>query len=347
MSSILAVPRAALSTTAARSIGRAKFIWILAAAVVIVAALAIPAFRNPASINSLLASLAPILLIAVGQGIAIMFGGIDLSVGAIAGMATVMLALSPVLPGGTVTGLVLLLVAGVAVGLANGLGVVAGVNPLLMTFAVSGIVQGAALLLQETPDAQVPFALFDILGATVGPVPVLAIFAIVILLLAWWWLSQSRAGRVIQAAGYDARIATRLRMPVRRTTLGVYALSGLLSALGGLAIVARTYTADALVGASSVIDSIATVLVAGIVITGGVGSLLSLLPAAVVIAVVGQIITLTGTDAYYQTILKGVLLVAAVGIYGLSGRKLRLPWRLKQPLLRTEPDPASQDGDDR
>lgn len=136
---------------------------------------------------------------------------------------------------------------------------------------------------------------------------------------------------MIQAAGFDQRIATRLGFPVRRMTLVVYGISGLLASLGGLAIVARTYTADALVGSSSVIDSIATVLVAGIVITGGLGSLLSILPAAVIIAVVGQIITLTGTDSYYQTIFKGVLLIAAMALYGLTGSRLTLPRRLRRP----------------
>ena len=78
----------------------------------------------------------------------------------------------------------------------------------------------------------------------------------------------------------------------------------------------------------------ATVLVAGIVITGGVGSVLNLVPAAVIIAVVGQMITLTGTDAYFQMIFKGVLLLAAMGIYQLAGSGVRIPWRLRAPALR-------------
>lgn len=324
-----AVVGPALSATALRALSRAKFLWLLAIAVIVVASIALPAFRSTVSVNSLLASLAPIVLIAIGQGIVVMWGGIDLSVGAIAGLATVVLALSPVLPGGGVGAVALVLIAGLAVGLANGAGVIAGINPLLMTFAASGVVQGIALLLQATPEAGIPLPLLTGLATSLGPVPVLALVALVALVGSWIWMSQSRAGRYIQAVGYDRRIATRLGFPVRRSALLVYGLSGIFASLGGMAIVSRTYTADALVGASSVIDSIATVLVAGIVITGGIGSILSILPAAVIIAVVGQIITLTGTDTYYQTIFKGVLLIAAMGVYGLADKGFTIPWRLK------------------
>ncbi|PZR55320.1 hypothetical protein DNL40_02815 [Xylanimonas oleitrophica] len=330
-----------VSTTSLRSVGSARFLWLVAALVVVVAAVALPAFRNPVSVGSLLASLTPILLIAVGQAVVVMYGGIDLSVGATAGLATVLVALSPVLPGGAPLALALVLAGGLVVGLLNAAGVVAGINPLLMTFAMSGVVQGVALLLQGTEGARIPGAVFDVLGASVGPVPLLAVVALVVLVATWLWVGQTRTGRVVQAAGYDRRTATRLGFPVRRTTFVVYAVSGLLSSVGGLAIVVRTYTADALVGSSAVIDSIATVLVAGIVITGGIGSVLSVLPAALIIAVVGQVITLTGTDSYYQTIFKGVLLVAAVGVYSLAGKKITVPWRLRQPAVARPADERS------
>jgi ribose transport system permease protein len=314
------------STPASRSGGGALDFLSTTAVRSIVHAIALPAFRSSISVNSLLSTLAPIVIIAIGQAIVVMYGGIDLSVGAVAGLGTVVLALGPVLPGGAGGALVFACLAGLVVGIVNGLGVLAGINPLLMTFAMAGV----ALLLQSIPESAAPMGLIDAVNTSVGPVPLLAIVGVLLLVAAWFWLSQSRAGRVVQATGFNPRTAGRLGFPIRRTTLVVYGISGTLSALGGLAIVARTYTADALVGANSVIDSIATVLVAGIVITGGVGSLLSILPAAVIIAVVGQIITLTGTDAYYQTIFKGVLLVAAMGVYQLAGRTIRLPWRLSR-----------------
>jgi len=319
-----------ISTTSWRSVKNARFLWALALFLLIVATVTLPAFRSSVSVNSLLATLAPIVIISIGQAITIMFGGIDLSVGAVAGLATVMLALSGTIPGGAAAAFALALFSGLVVGLINGLGVSSGINPLLMTFAIAGVVQGTALLVQNTSGAAMPLGFVSILGTSFGPVPLFALFAVLVLVGAWLWLSQSRTGRVLQAAGYDQQIAGRLGFHVARTTLIAYGLSGMLAALGGLAIVTRTYAADALIGRSSVIDSVATVLVAGILITGGVGSLLSVLPAAVIIAVVGQIITLTGTDANFQTIFKGVLLVAAMGVYQLAGGSLRIPWRLKK-----------------
>lgn len=327
-----------LSRTATRSVRHAAALWIIAALVVVVAVITVPAFRSAVSVNSLLDSLAPILLISLGQAVAILLGGIDLSVGAVAGLATVVMSLSVLLPGGTPVAFVLALTSGLAVGLLSGAGVRNGINPLLMTFAVSGAIQGLALLLQDAPGAEAPYDAIAILATSFGPVPLMAVVAVVVLIATWLWLSQSRMGRVIYATGYDERIATRLGFPVRRATYITFGVSALFAAVGGLAILTRTYTADALVGSSAVIDSVATVLVAGIVITGGVGSVLNLVPAAVIIAVVGQIITLTGTDAYFQMIFKGVLLLAAMGIYQLAGSGIRIPWRLRAPAIRRTGD---------
>ncbi len=329
-----------ISTTAVRAVRAAVPLWVVGVAAVAVAAAALPAFRTPVSINSLLVSLAPILIISIGQGIAVMSGGIDLSVGAVAGLATVVLALEGTVPGPPWVRVVVAVAAGAVVGLVNGAGVLAGINPLLMTFALSGVVQGCALLLQDDPGAAMPLDLVRTMGTSVGTIPLTFVAALILLGGAWYWLAQSRLGRVLQGAGYDQRTAARLGLPVRRSTMLAYTLSGALAATGGIVIATRTFTADALIGSASVIDSVATVLVAGIAITGGVGSLINLLPAAAVIAVIGQTITLTGANAHYQTILKGVLLVAAVSLYQLSGRRIRLPWRLRRPALASPEPPA-------
>jgi ribose/xylose/arabinose/galactoside ABC-type transport system permease subunit len=330
-----------ISTTAVRAVGRARPLWVIGTLAAVIAASTLPAFRTSVSINSLLVSMAPILIISIGQGIAVMSGGIDLSVGAVAGLATVILSLDAVLPGPTWVVLFAAVLAGMAVGLVNGLGVVAGINPLLMTFALAGMVQGCALLLQDLPEAAMPFDLITTMGTTIGTVPLTIVAALVLLAAAWYWVAQGRTGRVLQGAGYDPRTAVRLGLPVTRSTLVAYALSGGFAAAGGMVIATRTYTADALIGSSSVIDSVATVLVAGIVITGGIGSLINLIPAALVIAVIGQTITLTGTNAHYQTIFKGILLVAAVSVYQLSGRRIRIPWQLRRPALPTGTTPAT------
>lgn len=322
-----------VSTTAVRAVRRATPLWVVGVLTIAVAAATLPAFRTPVSMNSLLVSMAPILLISIGQGIAVISGGIDLSVGAVAGLATVVLALDALVPGPAWLAVVAAVLAGAVVGLANGAGVLAGINPLLMTFALAGVVQGGALLLQGLPGASMPSGLIRALGTGVGALPLTFVVALGLLALAWYWLVQSRTGRVLQGAGYDPRTARRLGLPVARSTIAAYGVSGAMAAAGGVAIATRTYTADALIGASSVIDSVATVLVAGIVVTGGIGSLVNLVPAAAVIAVVGQVITLTGTNAHYQTIFKGVLLVAAVSLYEVSGRRIRIPWRLRRPAL--------------
>ncbi|MDF2576001.1 MAG: inner-rane translocator, partial [Agromyces sp.] len=182
--------RSPLSSTAIRALRRAAALWAIAVVVIAVAAIALPAFRSTVSINSLLASLA--------QAVVILIGGIDLSVGAVAGLATVVLSLHGILPGGAPTALLLALLAGLAAGILNGLGINAGINPLLMTFAMAGAIQGLALLLQDAPNAEAPYDLIGVLAQAFGPVPLLALIALVVLVVVWLWMSQSRMGRIIQ-----------------------------------------------------------------------------------------------------------------------------------------------------
>ncbi len=209
--------RRSISVTATLAIRRAAPLWAVAAVAVLGAALTLPAFRTPVSVGSLLMSLAPVVLISVGQGLAVLSGGIDLSVGAVAGLATVILSLGTVLPGGAGGAVVAAILAGLAVGLLNGLGVTAGINPLLMTFALAGAIQGSALLLQDLPGAAMPSALVRAMATSFGPVPATALVAVAVVVGAWWWVSQTRPGRVLLGAGYDARTARRLGLPVVRS----------------------------------------------------------------------------------------------------------------------------------
>lgn len=300
-------------------------LWLLTAAVVLGAAIALPAFRTPTSLNSLMTSLAPLLIVAAGQAVVIMLAGIDLSVGAVLGLATVLVATTDRLGGSVVLALVVTLAAGLVIGAANGTGVLAGVNPLIMTFAMGGIVEGIALLRLGAPGGTVPSPIIDAVTAQVGDVPVTFIAAVVLLAAVWFATTQTRWGRLVQATGFAASNARRLGLPVRRITLITYGTAGLLAAVAGLAVISRTYSGDALAGTPFILDSVTAVLVAGVALTGGRGSVLAVFPAAVLLAVVDQVITLTGIDTNYQFILKGTILIAAMWLYQSAGGRLPLP----------------------
>lgn len=304
-------------------------LWVLTVLVVTGAAVMLPAFRTPTSLTSLMTSLAPLLIVAAGQAVVIMLAGIDLSVGAVLGLATVLVATTDRMGGSVLLALVVTLAAGLAVGIANGGGVLAGVNPLIMTFAMGGIVQGVALLRLSAPGGMVPEPVITAVTAQVGDVPVTFVAALVLLVGVWYATTQTRWGRLVQATGFAAGNARRLGLPVRRITLLAYGAGGLLAAVAGLAVIARTYTGDALSGTPFILDSVTAVLVAGVALAGGRGSVLAVFPAALLLAVVDQVITLTGTDTNYQFILKGAILIGAMWLYQSAGGRLALPTFLR------------------
>lgn len=328
--------RAVLGATTRANLRSARMLWLLAVVASVVAALTLPAFRTPTSLNSLMASMGPLLIVATGQAIVILAAGIDLSVGAVLGLATVILAAPQHFGNSTMLAVLALLVGGIVVGLGNGAGVLAGVNPLIMTLATGGIVQGVGLLLLTEPGGAVPDAVTDVVAAQLGWVPVTFVAALVLLVVVWAATSQTRWGRVLLAAGFSPDNARRVGLPWRRATLIAYAAAGLLAALAGLAVIARTYSGDALAGGPFVLDSVTAVLVAGIALTGGRGSVLAVFPAALLLAVVDQVITLTGTDTNYQFILKGLILIVAMWVYQAAGARPALPRIFRSAQVRQE-----------
>jgi ribose transport system permease protein len=125
----------------------------------------------------------------------------------------------------------------------------------------------------------------------------------------------------VLATGHDPVAARRTGLPWRSATLRAYALSGLFSGMAGLAVVARTYSGDSLSGGSLILDSITVVLIAGIALTGGRGSVLTVLPAAAVLGLLQNLIVLSGMDSYYRYIVEAVVLVVAVALYEASGKR--------------------------
>jgi ribose transport system permease protein len=305
-----------LGTTTVAGLRAAVPLSAVTVLAIVVACVALPAFRTPVGVGSLLAGLAPLLFVAVGQALVVLLSGIDLSVGAVAGLTTVLIATS-----GGWTGVLLAIAASAVVGAANGVGVVAGVHPLIMTLGTGGVIQGVALLVLPQPGGLVPDSVQGVLTIQFGPVPVMFLAALVALLVVWYVSGQTRFGRVLQASGHDLDTARRTGMPWRRVTVLAYLAAGLLAGCGGLAVVARIYSGDALAGTALVLDSITAVLVGGIVLTGGRGSVLAVLPAAGLLAVAGQVITLTGMDTNLQLVITGLVLIGAMLLHRTGGRR--------------------------
>lgn len=306
-----------LGTTTLNGLKPAIVITLVSLIAVVVAAIVSEPFRSPTNVESLLFQMAPLLLVAAGQAIVITTAGIDLSVGSMMSLATVLAASTS-----SSAGLVILIVlaVGLAGGLGNGIGVVAGVNPLVMTLATMAIFRGVALLILGQPGGVVPPDLLTPLTTVFNHVPLTFLLALGGVALLWLASAETRWGRALFAVGGDQAHARRARLPVKRTLLIAYGVSGLFAALAGLALVARIYSGDPNVGDPFQLDSITAALIGGIAVTGGRGSVLAVIPAVLLLALTDNLLNLAGVFSYWQYIAKGAILIVTLWIYHATGR---------------------------
>lgn len=297
------------------NLGRTVPAWILVAAFVAAASAFSPTFRSLGNFSNLLRQVGPLALAALAQSLVFIVGGIDLSIGAVIGLTTVILSFGG--PGGLPPGALALiaLAAGAGVGALNGLGVtVFGIPPLLMTFGSSAIFKGFGLLLRNEPGGTVDSLLPGFLNAELGPVSVSAILFLLLYLVTWTILSHHRAGRKMYAVGDNADSARKAGIKVRPVTFSAYLVAGIVAAVAGMLLTARIYSGDALIGGSYVLDSITAAVIGGTSLLGGIGSVLGSLAGAAILVLSNNMLNLFHVSAYFQYVTKGLILFAALVI---------------------------------
>jgi ribose transport system permease protein len=303
-----------MRSSARANLGRSFPAWLLVGCFVALAVALSPTFRTAENFSNVLRQLGPLALAALAQSVVFIVGGIDLSVGAVIGLTTVILSFG----GGGVPPAVLVLIAlaaGAAIGALNGAGVtLLGVPPLLMTFGSSAIFKGFGLLLRNEPGGTVDSLLPGFLNIELGPVSVSAILVLVLYLASWTLLSFHTGGRKLYAVGDHAENARRAGIRVRRVTFVAYLLAGLLASLAGMLLTARIYSGDALIGGSYVLDAITASVIGGTSLLGGVGSVVGTLAGALILVLSNNMLNLFHVSAYFQYVTKGLILFGALVI---------------------------------
>jgi ribose transport system permease protein len=291
-------------------------IWVILILTIGVVSVISEPFRSGINVGNLLAVMAPLIIVACGQCLVVLLGGIDLSVGSVMSLATVVAASYTSFGGGFVANVAIVLGIGLAVGLVNGAGVILGINPLIMTLSTLALAKGAALLVLSSPGGLLAPTMNDLLNLSVGLIPAFFFpLAIVIALVLWYVLSATTAGRHIYATGGSVPNAAKSGIHWQRTTLLVYAASGLLAAIAGLALLERIFTGDPLSGDPYTLDSITAVVLGGVALTGGRGSLLGVVAGAMLLALIDNLFNIFNIFSYYQYVAKGLILIVALLLY--------------------------------
>ncbi len=270
-------------------------------------------------------------LIALGMTFVIMTGGIDLSVGGIAALASVVAALNS--SHGFFFALFAAIVTGTLVGIVNGF-VVAWlrVPPFITTLATLYIVRGIALrLINDAASINVDQRsdFNSIGGTTLGngflnpPLPFTILLLLVAFLIGMFVLRYTRFGRYVLAIGGNAEAALLMGLPVRRTLFLVYTLSGALSGLVGVLLAINLNGGSATEGNGWELIAIAAVVVGGTLLTGGVGSVFGTLVGTLLLGTIVEILQLENNytldhggglylNSFWQDVIRGVFLLIVV-----------------------------------
>jgi ribose transport system ATP-binding protein len=277
--------------------------------------------------------------IALGQLIVLLTGGIDLSVGPLAGLVVVIMSyFAGAGQGGGRFFLGVLVVVGVAiaVGITNAALVrIVRLAPVLATLVTYIVLQGVSLLLRETPGGFYRPGVTSTLKTAIGWVPVAFIALTALAIVCEALLRWSRYGLALRAVGSDATRAHRLGAHVTLTQASAYVLCSLFSAVGGFMLASQVAVGQAGLGLDFTLTSITAVVLGGASIFGGRGSFIGALCGAVLIQEIVTSTTFLQIGTEWQYYLPGILILAGAGIY--SRTRNRQPSALG---AETAPAPA-------
>lgn len=281
---------------------------------VIMFSLASDYFFQPTNLLNITRQVSITLIVAVGATFVILTGEIDLSVGSIAALAGVATAAMMKATDSIALGILAGLAIGLLVGFTNGLLTVYGkIQSFIVTLAMMGIARGVALAWTNgKPISNLPEA-FGFFGAGyVGPVPVSSIIAAVIFLIGFILLHKTKHGRYILSTGANREAALLSAISVDRYRVFVFLLSGFFSAVGGILITSRLLSAQPTAADGLELNVIAAVILGGASLSGGVGTMTGTLLGTMIIGVIDNGMNLVGVSAFFQQIVKGVIILAAV-----------------------------------
>lgn len=314
-------PRSAVRDAVRRILPKSYLLLVLIA-IIIIGYYASADFLTVRNAENVIAAASIVAVLAVGQFFVILTGGIDLSVGSILAMSTVIAALT--LQAGMAVGFSIaftLFCCGIA-GLINGLLVVwLRIPPFIATLAMMSAVKGFSYIIQSTSLIQITNNTFiDIFarGTTLGLQNPTVIFLIVMIIAALV-AKFTTFGRSLYAIGGNPEAARLSGLPVGRNLIIVYTLSGLLAGLAGLIAAAQLRQGSSLIGVGYELDAIAAVVVGGASLMGGKGDPISAVIGVFVLATIINIMNLVGISSEPQLVIKGAVIVIAVFLSSAGG----------------------------
>lgn len=277
-------------------------------------------FRTASNMANILRQSIILGLIAIGQSMVVLTGGMDISIDMIARTVALTVATLFATYESDSSLIVPLLLLGVTVGVT--LGGINGVlitrthaNPFIITFGMASILRGVNLAISTTPIRGIPSPYLRIYDAKIGIIAINVIVMGIIWYAVWLFSTRTRLGRSLFAIGGSERVAQLSAIRINWTLVSAYVLSGFFAALAGLFVLARMGVGDPGTAEGMTFQSIVAVAVGGISLYGGKGSLIGTLGGVLLLTMISNVFNLMQVNIYYQQLLLGLVVLIAVAAY--------------------------------
>lgn len=286
--------------------------------------LATPSFLTAFNLGMVIRQVSFIAIIALGQTLVLISGGIDLSVGAIAGLSAIvgtMLMTSTTLDPYFCAFLAGLF--GLFCGLLNGFLIAKiGLNPFIATLGTGEVFYGLILVLTKGyPVLGLPKKFLWLGQGMVGVVPVPVIIMVVVALIVAYVLKNTPFGRYVYAIGGNESAANLVGIKVPKIKLSVFAISGFLAALSGMLYASRMAGGQPTTGQTWVMPSVTAAIIGGTSLAGGEGTILGTMVGAILMGVLTNGIVLLNISSYWERVIVGLVVILAVVIDILRNKK--------------------------
>ena len=283
-----------------------------------------PNFLDPGNLSNVLKQASLLGFVALGMCFVLIVGGLDLSVGSVVALSSVLIAgLSATLP--PAVSIHIALLTGTLIGIANGIVITAfNFQPIIVTLSSMAMIRGFAMAYSDSRPifGTLPEEFFLLADGVVFGIPVPALLFFGACGLSILFLRYTALGRQIYQVGGNEEAARLAGVNVNGVKITAYAISGFLSAFAGLILVARMQSGEAVrTGIGWELDAIAAAAIGGVSLMGGVGTVLGTLCGALIIGMMANAFNLLGVNPYWQRIVIGIVLAIAVASY--SSNNLR------------------------
>jgi ribose/xylose/arabinose/galactoside ABC-type transport system permease subunit len=273
-------------------------------------------FLTVENVMNVLRQVAVIGILAVGATFVVISGGVDLSVGGVAALCSVVVALAAAQPAPVI--LALALGVGMAIGFLNGaIASALRLQPFIVTLATGSIAEGLAFSLSGGNPIRFDHPVIGGLGkGYVGPLPISGLVFLAVIAVGGVVLARTVYGYTVYALGGNEEAARLSGMPIARYRIITYTVGGALAGLGGLVLAGRIGIGDPTAGAGFglALDAVMPVLIGGADLVGGSGTMTGTFFGVVIIGMLNNVFNLLNVTAYWQMVAKGAIILAAVSL---------------------------------